>query len=68
MSHSESQDDLFAKIRALPPEKIAEVEDFVEFLRTRNADRAVVRDALTLAEPTLSKIWDNEDDAEYDQL
>jgi hypothetical protein len=61
-------DALIDKIRSLPPEKIAEVEDFVDFLRAKNADDGLVRAAGKLAEPSLAKIWDNEDDAEYDRL
>ena len=34
---------LLDKIRNLPPEKVAEVEDFVEFLRQREEDRQLTR-------------------------
>jgi hypothetical protein len=32
------EDALIRKIRSLPPEKVAEVEDFVEFLAQRETD------------------------------
>ena len=31
-------EDLLDKIRALPPDKITEVEDFVDFLRMKSDD------------------------------
>jgi len=59
---------LIEKIRSLPPEKIAEVEDFVDFLRQRGEDRLLVRAASKLSENAFQKVWDNPDDAEYDRL
>jgi hypothetical protein len=59
---------LLEKIRNLPTEKIVEVEDFVDFLMQRGADRALTRAAAQMSEPVLQKIWDNPDDAEYDNL
>ncbi|MDH5564251.1 MAG: DUF2281 domain-containing protein [Nitrospirota bacterium] len=59
---------IIEKIRALPPERVAEVEDFVDFLRMRGDDRRLTRAATKLSEDAFQKIWDNPDDAEYDQL
>lgn len=59
---------LIEKLRTLPPDKIAEVEDFVDFLRSRDDDRRLTQAAARLSEGTLRKIWDNPDDAEYDRL
>jgi hypothetical protein len=56
------------KIRTLRPERIAEVEDFVDFLRQRHEDRRLVRSASNLSENVFQKIWDSPDDAEYDRL
>ena len=55
---------LIEKLKALPPEGVAEVEDFVDFLRLRNEARSLTR----TAEPAFAKIWDNPDDAAYDNL
>jgi len=33
---------LIEKLKTLPPERLAEVEDFVDFLRTRVDERALV--------------------------
>ncbi len=59
---------LIAKLKELPPQRLAEVEDFVDFLRTREGNRAVVRAAAKAAEPAFARIWDNSDDAAYDRL
>jgi hypothetical protein len=59
---------LLEKIESLPPERIAEVEDFVEFVALREQERALTRAAAAASEPALAAIWDNEDDAIYDAL
>jgi hypothetical protein len=59
---------LFEKIKDLPPHRQAEVEDFVDFLRSRYEDRYLVTAATKIAEPTFAEVWDNDEDAEYDRL
>jgi hypothetical protein len=59
---------ILEKLKSLPPERVAEVEDFVDFLCTRSDGRAVTRDAARAALPAFAKVWDNEDDAAYDAL
>ena len=63
-----SHDDLFQKIRNLSPERITEVEDFVDFLQQRTDDRELTRVATTLSEGSFEKVWDNSNDADYDRL
>ena len=58
---------LIRKIRSLPPGKVAEVEDFVEFLTQRD-DRELTQAATKLAEKAFRKVWDNPADAAYDRL
>jgi hypothetical protein len=60
--------DLIDKIRALPPDKVAEVEDFVDFLRLRDEDRRLARAVTKLSEGTFGRVWDNPADADYDRL
>lgn len=60
--------ELFDKIRTLPPEKIAVAEDFIEFLRHRDEDTLLSAAATKLSEKSFHKVWDNPDDAEYDNL
>ena len=59
---------LIEKLKTLPPERVAEVEDFVDFLRTRHGERSLVSTAARAAEPAFAKVWDNDDDGGYDQL
>ncbi len=59
--------NLFEKIGELPPDKVAEVEDFVDFLRQRD-DRRLVRAAELASERAFGQVWDNPDDAAYDDL
>jgi len=63
-----SDDDLLAKIRSLPPERLAEVEDFVDFLRQRSDEGALSLAATKLSEDAFRKVWDNPEDAVYDRL
>ena len=62
------EDTLIEKIRVLPQEKIAEVEDFVDFLRQRNEDRLLTQAAAKLSERAFQKVWDNAEDEVYDRL
>lgn len=59
--------ELIEKIKALPPDKIAEVVDFVVFLAHRD-DRLLVESASSISEPALAAVWNNPEDAEYDNL
>ncbi len=59
---------LMEKIRSLPPDKITVLEDFIDFLLTRSEDNLLVYNATKLSEAAFAKIWDNPEDAEYDEL
>ncbi|MDT4969784.1 MAG: hypothetical protein QOJ64_4521 [Acidobacteriota bacterium] len=58
---------LIEKIKSLPPDQVAEVEDFVDFLSQRE-DRRLVESAKKLSENSFQHEWNNSDDADYDQL
>ena len=60
-------EELLEKIKSLPPERIAEVEDFVDFLALRD-DRRLVQAATKISEDSFREIWDNEEDAAYNTL
>ena len=66
--NSQNEQALLEKLKALPPERVAEVEDFVDFLRTRSEAQQLTRAATKAAEPAFAKVWDNPDDAAYDKL
>lgn len=61
------EETLLEKIKGLPPERIAEVEDFVDFLAQRD-ERRLTQAAAKLSEGAFGRVWDNEEDAAYDQL
>ncbi len=56
------------KLQTLTPNRINEVEDFIDFLSQRDTDQQLIQAAMAASEPTLNTIWDNTDDAEYDKL
>ncbi|MBF8300835.1 MAG: hypothetical protein HW394_1205 [Acidobacteria bacterium] len=62
------EDTLIQKIRSLPPERVTEVEDFVDFLKARDQERSLTHAASRLSEDAFRTVWDNPDDAEYDSL
>jgi len=59
---------LIDKLDQLPPERVAEVEDFVDFLRHKDQDWCLTQAATQTAAPSFKKVWDNPDDAVYDAL
>ena len=59
---------LLAKIRQLPPERVLEVEDFVDFLRQRSDDLHLRQAAAKVSEASFARVWENPDDAAYDSL
>ena len=48
--------------------KVAEVEEFVDFLRTGNEERPLTAAATRLSEDAFARVWENPDDADYDRL
>jgi len=56
------------KLRTLSTERVAEVEDFIDFLRERDSERQLVKDTAAVSERSLNAIWDNDADAAYDRL
>jgi len=56
------------KLDQLPPPQLAEVEDFVDFLRYKDQDRRLTQAATHAAQPSFTQVWDNPDDALYDTL
>ena len=56
------------KLEYLAPERLAEVDDFIDFLRDRDQDQRLRRDYARASEPAFAKVWDNDEDAVYDAL
>ena len=65
---NDAEQKLLEKIKRLPPEKAAEVEDFVDFLSQRESEREFARAATRLSQDAFATVWDNQDDADYDRL
>ena len=59
---------LIEKIQTLPPDRVAEVEDFVDFIAARERERTLVRAAAATSAPALAAIWNNPEDDAYDAL
>lgn len=56
------------KLEHLSPDRLAEVEDFIDFLQQRDQDKRLRRDFAHASEAAFVKVWDNDDDAIYDTL
>lgn len=65
---SQQVEQVVQKLLALTPNRIDEVEDFIDFLSQRDTDKQLTRDAMSLSESGLNTLWDNPNDAEYDKL
>lgn len=67
LTHIQEQ-ALIHKIRSLSSEKIAFLEDFLDFLMEKEKDAGLVHAANRLSEETFSDIWNNPEDEIYDRL
>lgn len=65
---STTEQVLIDKIRQLPPQRLAEVEDFVDFLRLREEGQCLAQAAAKMSEGSFAAVWDNDDDAVYDRM
>ena len=70
MSPDTIEQRLLAKIRKLSATKVVEIEDFIDFLyeRESQSDANLTLAATKLSEATFAKVWDNPEDAAYDNL
>jgi len=59
---------LIEKLAHLPPERQAEVEDFIEFLRQQELAQLTSKDYAQVSEHAFAREWENDDDAIYDKL
>jgi hypothetical protein len=59
---------LIEKIRQLPPLRMAEVEDFVDFLRSREDEQRLTQAAAKVGEASFAAVWNNDEDAAYDRM
>jgi hypothetical protein len=61
-------EQVLQKLQTLTPERVNEVEDFIDFLRQRDDERQLACAAMSASEEPLNTVWNNPDDAEYDRL
>jgi len=59
---------LAEKMQTLTHEQLAEVEDFVDFLRLRSQDRGVTRAKAEFSTHAFAVVWNNPEDDVYDAL
>lgn len=59
---------LIDKIKQLPPQRMAEVEDFVDFLRAREDEQRLTHAAAMASVASFAQVWDNDEDAAYDRM
>jgi hypothetical protein len=59
---------LIRKIGSLPRDRVAEVEDFVDFLGQRENEIALRHAVSAASSPALVRIWSNPEDDAYDAL
>ena len=54
------------KLEHLSVERLAEVEDFIDFLQQRDQGNRLRHDFARASEESFSRVWDNDEDAIYD--
>jgi hypothetical protein len=59
---------LIEKLNTLPIARLREVEDFVDFLRSKDQDGALFRAATAASEPAFAAVWNNPEDDVYDAV
>ncbi|HXZ68785.1 MAG TPA: toxin-antitoxin system, antitoxin component, Xre family protein [Alphaproteobacteria bacterium] len=59
---------LIEKIKALSAERLAEVEDFIDFIVSRDKEGALVRAAGQASADSFAAVWSNPEDDVYDAL
>lgn len=71
LNETQTEVELLEKIRSLPPNRRAEVVDFVEFLIERQSqmsDHSLTRWTTGLSVGSFQKLWDNPEDDVYNEL
>jgi hypothetical protein len=56
------------EVDRLPEDVLVEVYDFIQFIEVRKERNLLAMASQELSAPSFQKIWDNEEDAAYDNL
>jgi ABC-type glycerol-3-phosphate transport system substrate-binding protein len=67
MMDAQQIDRFVKKINTLSPAQVRQAELFIDFL-SQQEDRRLVEGAMTLSQPSLNAVWDNDEDSVYDDL
>ena len=59
---------LLDKIKQLPLLRVAQLEDFVDFLLERETEQRLARAAAEVSEGSFVRVWNNDDDSAYDRI
>jgi hypothetical protein len=59
---------LIEKVRKLSLDQIQQVEQFIDLLSQHQTDQQITPTSSKLSESVFGKIWDNLEDADYDNL
>ena len=59
---------MIEKLEHLSPERLSEVEDFIDFLQQRERDQLLRKEYTVASNTSFARVWDNTDDAVYDKL
>jgi hypothetical protein len=59
---------MIERLEHLPPERQAEVGDFIEFLYQREQEEQLRKGFAKVSDAAFTKVWGNQDDAIYDTL
>lgn len=67
LSLSKKEQEIVEKLRKIPPDNLHEIENFIDFLSLRYQDRQLVKASKRLSNPAFQDVWDNDEDASYDE-
>ena len=62
------KDRVVQKVKQLSTEQIAKVEQFIDSLGEQNPDAQLTLISTKIAESVFNQVWDNPEDADYDNL
>jgi hypothetical protein len=60
--------DMVRKLNHMSPDRLAEINDFIDFIRTRDQGLNLNIEFSQASESAFAKVWNNDDDAAYDAL
>ena len=67
-ANSTLENRLIEKVKQLSVEQIQQVEQFIDSLAQEETERQLTLTTTKLSESVFNKIWDNPEDADYDDL